>query len=125
MKKLFILIIVLAACMATCSSAQAQIKWKVKGTVTATDTSYPIMGATVTVVGNASHGTITDETGHFSLYLVYSSSTLRFSMIGYSTQDVPVGNNSVINVALSPDTKTISAPDINKSFFNEEDFIVF
>ena len=50
-----------------------------------------------------SNGTVTDIDGNYSI-LVGPGATLEFTSIGYATQEVAVGAQSVINVTLSEDT---------------------
>ena len=64
----------------------------------------PVIGAAVTVVGNATLGAVTDVDGSFSLQ-VPSGSTLNVSCIGYATQTIPVGNQTVFNITLQEDTE--------------------
>ena len=64
----------------------------------------PVIGASVIVVGNSTIGTITDLDGNYSLS-VPAGATLSISFIGYTTETVAVGNQSVINVTLQEDTE--------------------
>ena len=64
----------------------------------------PVIGASVIVVGNSTIGTITDLDGNFSLN-VPAGASLSVSFIGYTTETVAVGNQSVINVTLQEDTE--------------------
>lgn len=71
------------------------------GVVTDAETGDPIMGATVRVKdGDA--GTATNENGNYSIR-AKADAVLVISFIGYLTKEVPVKNQSIINVALSPD----------------------
>ena len=58
----------------------------------------PIPGATVSIPGT-SVGTATDIEGYYSLELP-EGATIVFSFIGYLSQNIEVGNKSVINVVL-------------------------
>ncbi|MDB5199977.1 MAG: TonB-linked outer membrane protein SusC/RagA family [Chitinophagaceae bacterium] len=69
----------------------------VTGTVT-DDKGVPIEGATVRVKGSKT-GTAADAMGNFRLS-VPSGSTLVFSGVGITTQEVAVGNQSTVNVSL-------------------------
>lgn len=64
----------------------------------------PVIGASVIVVGNSTIGTITDLDGSYSLN-VPAGATLSVSFIGYTTETVAVGNQSVINVTLQEDNE--------------------
>ena len=78
-----------------------------KKTVTGkvTDAMGPVIGANVLVKGT-SNGVITDIDGNFSLE-VEPGATLVFSYIGYTSKEVVVGSQSVINVQLSEDTELL------------------
>ena len=65
----------------------------------------PIIGANVVVKGTT-NGTITDIDGNFSLD-VPNNAILVVSYIGYSDQQVVVGNQSSVNIALSEDTQKL------------------
>lgn len=65
----------------------------------------PIIGANVMVKGETV-GTITDIDGRYSIEAP-SNSVLRFSYIGYTTQEVNTRNRTNINIVLAEDTKTL------------------
>src|SRR5690606_9842452 len=65
----------------------------------------PIPGVTVSVQGT-SIGTATDINGKYSL-TVPEGVTLVFSFIGFETQNIEVGDRSVINVTLSEDMTSL------------------
>ncbi|MCD7977284.1 MAG: TonB-dependent receptor [Tannerellaceae bacterium] len=62
----------------------------------------PVIGANVVVKGTT-QGTITDMDGNFSLE-VPANAVLIISYIGYSDKEIPVGNQSIIQVGLSENT---------------------
>ena len=74
---------------------------KVSGTVT--DNVGPVIGASVMEKGT-NNGAITDLDGNYTI-TVRPGATLVFSSIGYATQEIPVGNQSVINVVLGEDAE--------------------
>lgn len=78
---------------------------QVSGTVT-DDTGTPIPGVNVIEKGTT-NGTATDVDGKYSLLVSSSDATLVFSFIGYTTQEVPVGGRSSIEITMAPDTKTL------------------
>ena len=61
-----------------------------------------VISASVMEKGTA-NGTVTDLDGNYSIS-VRPGATLEFSSIGYATQEVVVGAQSVINVTLNEDT---------------------
>ena len=76
---------------------------KVTGTVT--DGEGPIIGATVRVKGSTV-GAVTDIDGNFSID-VPAGATLEVSYVGYETQTIKVGSQSVINVVLKQDAESL------------------
>ncbi|HNW50526.1 MAG TPA: SusC/RagA family TonB-linked outer membrane protein [Prolixibacteraceae bacterium] len=65
------------------------------------ENSAPIIGANVLVEGTTT-GTITDIDGNYRIS-ANENSTLVFSFVGYKSQKMKVGKQTVINVSLSPD----------------------
>ena len=74
---------------------------KVSGTVS--DNIGPAIGVSVMEKGT-SNGVTTDLDGRYEIS-VKPGAVLVFSSIGYATQEIAVGNQSVINVVLSEDTE--------------------
>ena len=77
---------------------------KVTGTVS--DAQGPVIGATVAEKGNTSNAVITDIDGNFSIN-VKPGATLVISYIGYVTQEIAVGSQSVIDVTLAEDSESL------------------
>ena len=77
---------------------------KVTGTVS--DAQGPVIGATVAEKGNTSNAVITDIDGNFSIN-VKPGATLVISYIGYVTQEMAVGSQSVIDVTLAEDSESL------------------
>lgn len=75
----------------------------VRGKVTDASNGEGIPGANVVVKGTTT-GTITDVSGNYSLTAPSANSTLVFTFIGYTTQELAVGNRTEVNVALQPAT---------------------
>jgi len=87
------------------ASAYAQT---VTGTVTAAGDGTPVPGVSVLLKGSTT-GTTTDSEGKFSLSVPDpQNSVLVFSFIGFSTQEIAVGNQSNIAVVMQEDTKELS-----------------
>ncbi|WP_419701175.1 SusC/RagA family TonB-linked outer membrane protein [Mucilaginibacter sp. NFX135] len=78
----------------------------ITGTVTAKEDGLPLPGVTVKVKGTST-GTQTGVNGKFSLN-VPPNAILSFSFIGYTTQDVPVGGKSQLNVVLVSSSKGLN-----------------
>ena len=73
---------------------------KVGGKVTDASTNETLPGVNVAVKGTGT-GTATDGSGNYSIS-VNRGSTLVFSFLGYTSQEIAVGNSATINVALVP-----------------------
>jgi len=86
------------------SSRQQRQPIRVTGTVTG-DNGEPLSGVTVQVKG-ASAGTSTNNKGEFSLS-VDDTATLVFSYIGYTTKELAVGGQNIVNAQLSPSSKAL------------------
>ena len=84
------------------SSVQAvqQATKKVTGTVS--DAMGPVIGASVVEKGNTGNGVVTDFDGNFTIN-VKPGATLVISYIGFTTQEIAVGNQSNISVTLKED----------------------
>ncbi|MGR3808921.1 SusC/RagA family TonB-linked outer membrane protein [Jiulongibacter sp. NS-SX5] len=78
---------------------------QVSGTVT-DETGMGMPGVNVTEKGTT-NGAVTDVDGKYSLTVSSANSVLVFSFVGYEGQEVTVGSQSVINVALGPDSGTL------------------
>ena len=82
---------------------QAQDR-SITGKVTGED-GMSLPGVTVSIKGT-SKGTNTDADGSFKL-TVSSTSVLIVSSVGYTPQEVRVGNRTVINVSLASSASTL------------------
>ncbi|GAB3571666.1 SusC/RagA family TonB-linked outer membrane protein [Spirosoma luteolum] len=91
--------------LALWSGASAQDR-TITGRVTAQEDNSPIPGASVIVRGT-SRGTTTDATGTFRIQ-ADKGQTLRVSFIGATTQDVLVGNGTVVNVSLKQEANALN-----------------
>ncbi|MGN6618378.1 MAG: SusC/RagA family TonB-linked outer membrane protein [Ilyomonas sp.] len=87
------------------SYLQAQETIKVSGTVIDSSLNKPLSGVSVNVKGQTT-GTTTDEKGKFSIN-ANRNSTLVFSYVGYTPEEVAVGNNNVINVTLKSEAASL------------------
>ncbi len=76
----------------------------IKGTVVDA-TGEPLIGVNVSVKGTTI-GIITDIDGKYTLE-VPTNATLVFSYIGYRTQELPVGNQTTVNITMQEDTQNI------------------
>ena len=85
------------------SGIQQQNKRTVTGLVT--DSYGEVMpGVTISIRGT-SQGVITNPDGEYSITVPSDTCTLRFSFIGYKTEEVVVGKRRIIPVTLSEDVE--------------------
>lgn len=84
--------------------AVVQSDKKITGTVLDA-TGMPVIGANVMVKGTT-NGTITDMDGRFSLD-VDKGATLVVSYIGFANQEIKVGNQTNLSIALKEDSKAL------------------
>ena len=85
--------------------SQAQER-RISGTVLDQD-GLPLPGVNVILKGSTT-GTTSDIEGNFRLTVPGSDGVLVFSFIGFATQEITIGNQSIINVTLVADTKQLS-----------------
>jgi len=80
-------------------------KKEITGVVTDSQNNQPIPGVNVIIKGT-SIGTVTDVDGKYKI-MAYPDDYLVFSYIGYVSQEVHVGDKTVINIGLVPGSKQI------------------
>ena len=102
-KLIRILLIPLA--MAWSLQAVAQEK-TVSGRITSADDGEGLPGVNILIKGTTS-GTVTDFEGKFTV-TAPDNAVLVFSFIGYVTQEVTIGSQSVIDIVLAVDITTLS-----------------
>lgn len=73
----------------------------VSGTVT-DESELPLPGVTVLIKGTT-QGTVTNNDGNYSLSNIPEDATLVFSFVGMKIQEIPVGNQTIINVIMEID----------------------
>ena len=74
----------------------------ITGKVTDADDGSPLIGATV-VVKESTKGTVTSLDGTYSIQVSSPDDVLVFSYVGYINKEVPVGDNTSIDVSLNKD----------------------
>ena len=97
MKKAILALLILAGSFA----AYAQ-GIQVKGVVTSADDGQPIPGVSIVEKGTV-NGIITDFDGNYTLK-VPGNSVLVFSFVGMKSQEISVGNRTVINVTMASES---------------------
>ena len=77
----------------------------ISGLVTDNESGFPLPGVTIIIKGTTS-GTVTDIDGTYSIN-ASSDQTLVYSFIGYTTAEIPVLDNLILNVALTEETQSL------------------
>ncbi|PKV75260.1 SusC/RagA family TonB-linked outer membrane protein [Pontibacter ramchanderi] len=101
-KRLLPALLLLLLC---CQLAVAQ-SLSVQGKVT-DEQGQGLPGASVAVKGTT-NGTITDGNGNYKLTVRGQEDVLVVSFIGYTLQELPIGNRDFINIQLQPDQRQLS-----------------
>jgi TonB-linked SusC/RagA family outer membrane protein len=104
MKKLLKVILLLL--FSVCSTAGIYAQRTVTGTVL-DDNQQPVPSANVVLKGTQT-GTLTDSNGKFTISVPSSGGTLVISFIGFTTQEIPIGTSSVLNVTLQTESTALS-----------------
>jgi TonB-dependent starch-binding outer membrane protein SusC len=78
--------------------SKAQI---VKGKVVDSESLKGLPGVSILLKGS-SRGTLTDKDGNYEISVPSSDAVLIFQFIGYTTQEIPVGERTSINLTLYP-----------------------
>ena len=77
----------------------------IKGRVT-DETGMGLPGVNILEKGTY-HGATTDVDGNFKITTTSKNPVLVFSFVGYTSQEIEVGNQSTINVSLAPDAANL------------------
>lgn len=102
MRKVLLLCITLG--IASVTWAQDRV---VTGKVTAAEDGSALPGVNVVLKGTT-NGTVTDGNGDYKLSVPNGGGSLVFSFIGLQTAEVPIGDRTTIDVALSLDVQQLS-----------------
>ncbi|MDR6566944.1 TonB-dependent receptor [Chitinophaga ginsengisegetis] len=89
------------------TESKSAVDITIRGTVRGLD-NLPLPGVTVRASGTTA-GTLTNEDGAYTLIAPDNATTLQFSLVGYVSQQVTIGNRREINVVLTEDIKTLNA----------------
>ncbi|WPP48627.1 SusC/RagA family TonB-linked outer membrane protein [Catalinimonas niigatensis] len=85
---------------------QAQTR-TVSGKVISGEDNTPLPGVNVLVKGSST-GTVTDVEGNYRLSVSDDAAALVFTSIGFTREEVEIGNQQQINVTLLPDIQSLS-----------------
>ncbi|MCH7413497.1 TonB-dependent receptor [Belliella sp. R4-6] len=78
---------------------------QISGTIISGEDNEPLPGVNVIVKGTT-RGAISDLDGRYAIQ-ADANETLVFSFVGFVSQELAVGNNSIINLTLAPDAKVL------------------
>lgn len=90
---------------ATLTALKAQNR-TLTGKVVSTEDNSPLPGVSIGIKGT-SQGTTTDLDGNYQLNVEDNQNTLVFSFVGYISQEIEIGIQSIINVKLDADVKSL------------------
>lgn len=100
LKTIFVVFTLFLSCYAYSQSTT------VTGTVTSADDSMGLPGVNVVEKGTT-NGAVTDFDGNYSLTVDGTNGTLVFSYIGFTTQEIPINGQSVVNTAMTEDATAL------------------
>ena len=86
-------------CLSSISLAQSR---DLSGKVTSSDDNLALPGVNVVIKGTST-GTVTDVEGNYNLKIPEEPVLMVFSSVGYTTEEVTVTNESVLNMVLMRD----------------------
>lgn len=100
------LLLLISLCSNARGTAFAADK-KITGKVVDSKDSSPLPGVNVLIKGTGV-GTSTDANGNYEINVPNESSVLVFSFVGFTSQEITVGNQSAIDVNLATDAKALT-----------------
>lgn len=105
MRKFICLSMLLLCALSMTAFAQDR---RIIGKVTSAEDGSPLPGVSVVIKGTTK-GTSTDAGGIFDMTVPSAKGTvLVFSFVGVTTQEVPIGNQSEVNVSLASDSRLLT-----------------
>ena len=108
-----------------CTAIAFGQNFSIKGIVT-NDSGDALEGANIVVVGS-NNGTFTDAEGKYTLDQVAQGSVIQFSFVGYTSQEIIVGDEHIINVMLNTeklDEVVISSYSIHSSNVSKQQSLI-
>ncbi len=79
----------------------------VSGRVTSTEDGSPLPGVNVVIKGTT-NGTVTDASGSYKLNVPQNGGALLFSFIGLQTQEIEIGDRTVVDISLALDVTQLT-----------------
>ncbi len=102
MYKMLLISVLCAFSLVVCGQSRT-----VTGTVRTADDNEPLPGANIVVQGT-SKGTTSDFNGAYNIVLEEGENELVFSFIGFGTQQIVVGERTVIDVYMQSDVQSLA-----------------
>ncbi|HJT74637.1 MAG TPA: carboxypeptidase-like regulatory domain-containing protein, partial [Chitinophaga sp.] len=96
--------LVLILLLAACPTVFAQKGKVVHGQVSGGDNRQPLERVAVLEKGTQNH-VFTSASGDYSITLTGENATLVFAYVGYATQQLPVGEQTTLNVTMQSSLK--------------------
>ena len=78
----------------------------ISGVITLAEDNSPLPGVSIVVAGSTV-GTISDFEGNYTITVPSTSSVLRFTFVGLQTEEIIVGTQTVINLAMEPSAQAL------------------
>jgi TonB-linked SusC/RagA family outer membrane protein len=100
-------------------TTRARAAITIKGKVIGQEDRVSLPGVNISVKGTTT-GTTTDADGNYTINVPSQESALIFSFLGYIPQEIPVGNQTTINVTLAVDSKVLNEVVVTALGFKEE-----
>lgn len=119
MKKIALLI----SCILLVGTLAQSQERNITGKVTSVEDGLSLPGVNVVVKGTT-NGVITGLKGEYSIKAPNQNSILVFSFIGYTTEEIKIGQRTIIDVSLSSDVKQLSevvVPSLLKRKFRKSE----
>ena len=96
-----------------------QQKQAVTGIVT--DNKGEVIPGVNVMEKGTTNGVITDVNGHYTITVTNENAVLAFSFIGYVTQEIVVGDRTIINVSLKEDAQNLGEVEVVAIAYGNQD----
>jgi TonB-linked SusC/RagA family outer membrane protein len=104
---MFLLFLLIASpAFSKASIQQIAVQQEVKGSVKDSKTGEALPGVNI-VISQTTIGTVTDLNGNFSILVAGNNATLKFSYIGYISQEIVLNGETVLNVLMEQETSDL------------------
>ena len=79
---------------------------RVEGTVVSSEDQTALPGVTILEIGTT-NGTVTDVEGNYAIAVSSADAVLEFSYVGFRTQEIPINDQTSLNVSLEEDVASL------------------